>query len=90
MNEIQLTAYQKKLKRKKLNRKKREKKFKCNLFEKPSKQSPYVDYSFLDCLFKIIIQNDYRSLPVQSSQGIMRVVFQNWKSFYASLKDFKA
>ena len=90
MNEVQLAAYHKKIEKEKVKPKEERKEFKCNLFEKPSKQSPYVDYSFLDCLFKIIIQNDYRSLPVQSSQGIMRVVFQNWKSFYASLKDFKA
>ena len=34
-------------------------------------------------------QNDYRSLPAQSSQAVMKIVFQNWKSFFASLKDYK-
>ena len=90
MNKVQLAAYRKKVEKEKVKPNEKRKEIKCNLFEKPSKQSPYVDYNFLDCLFKIIAQNDYRSLPVQSSQGIMRVVFQNWKSFYASLKDFKA
>ena len=40
---------------------------KCNLFETPTKENPYVDYNFLDSLFKVIAQNDYRSLPAQSS-----------------------
>jgi putative transposase len=35
-------------------------------------------------------QPDYRSLPTQSSQGIMKVVFQNWKSYYQSLKEYHA
>ena len=37
-----------------------------------------------------MVQQDYRSLPTQSSQGIMKTVFQNWKSFYASLREYKA
>ncbi|MFD0771552.1 RNA-guided endonuclease InsQ/TnpB family protein, partial [Bacillus sp. CGMCC 1.60114] len=48
-----------------------------------------IDYHFLDALFKVMIQNDYRALPTQSSQFIMKNVFQNWKSFFASLKDYK-
>ena len=77
------------MKRQKANQKKNRKEVKCNLFEKPSKEHPYVDYNFLDALFKFISQNDYRSLPAQSSQAVMKVVFQNWKSFFASLKDYK-
>ncbi|MBM7677050.1 hypothetical protein JOD18_002089 [Gracilibacillus alcaliphilus] len=34
-------------------------------------------------------QTDYQSLPIQSSQGIMTTVFQNWKSFYGSLQEYK-
>src|SRR5699024_6398250 len=46
-----------------------------------------VSYNFLDAIFKQIEQPDYKSLPVQNSQGVMRNVFDNWKSFFASLKD---
>ena len=35
-------------KRKKGNQRKNRKEVKCNLFEKPSKENPYVDYHFLD------------------------------------------
>lgn len=85
MNDVQKIAYEKKLQK----QKDKKKEIKCHLFEKPSKKMPYIDYNFLDSLFKITAQNDYRSLPIQSSQGVMRTVFQNWKSFFASLKDYK-
>ncbi|WP_235548799.1 RNA-guided endonuclease InsQ/TnpB family protein, partial [Paenibacillus sp. Soil522] len=31
----------------------------------------------------------YRALPAQSSQGIMKIAFQNWLSFFASMKDYR-
>ena len=89
MNEVQFIAYQKKVEKQKAKPKETRKEVKCNLFEKPSKEHPYVDYNFLDSLFKVMAQNDYRSLPAQSSQGVMKIVFDNWKSFFASLKDYK-
>ncbi|WP_214629491.1 RNA-guided endonuclease InsQ/TnpB family protein [Paenibacillus agaridevorans] len=58
-------------------------------FELPSLDKPFVSYAFLDALFKVMGQTDYRALPAQSSQGIMKVVFQNWKAFFASMKDFR-
>lgn len=89
MNEVQLIAFQKKVEKQKGKPKDKQTEVTCNLFDKPSKESPYIDYYFLDSLFKVMGQNDYRSLPTQSSQCIMKTVFQNWKSFFASLKDFK-
>ena len=58
-------------------------------FQLPSQESPFVNYRFLDALFKVMEQVDYRTLPTQSSQGVMQVVFQNWKSFFASIKDYR-
>jgi putative transposase len=58
-------------------------------FELPSKEKPFVSYNFLDALFKVMDQNDYRALPAQSSQGIMKIAFQNWLSFFASMKDYR-
>jgi putative transposase len=58
-------------------------------FQLPSQESPFVNYRFLDALFKVMEQVDYRTLPAQSSQGVMQVVFQNWKSFFASIKDYR-
>ncbi|MDR6554684.1 transposase [Paenibacillus qinlingensis] len=57
-------------------------------FQLPSQESPFVNYRFLDALFKVMEQVDYRKLPTQSSQGVMQVVFQNWKSYFASINDY--
>ncbi|KMP99070.1 transposase, partial [Bacillus wiedmannii] len=89
MNDTQLLAYQKKLEKEKLKPKEEQKEITCNLFSEPNFENPYVDYNFLDALFKAMIQNDYRALPTQCSQSIMKGLFQNWKSFFASLKDYK-
>ncbi|MGP7816328.1 RNA-guided endonuclease InsQ/TnpB family protein [Niallia sp. 01092] len=89
MNDVQKEAFEKKAAKEETKPKEKRKKIKCNLFEEFTKENPYVDYHFLDSFFKIVSQPDYRSLPVQSSQGIMKNVFQNWKSFFASLKEYK-
>ena len=89
INDHQLSIYQKKVDKEKAKPVEERKEIKCHLFEEPSKENPYVHYNFLDALFKSMIQKDYRSLPTQSSQGVMKTVFQNWKSFYASLREYK-
>jgi putative transposase len=61
----------------------------ATLFAKPSKKKNLITYRFLDALFKTSKQNDYMELPGQVNQQVMRVVFQNWKSFFSSLKDYK-
>ena len=90
INDNQLSIYRKKTEKEQAKPVEKRKEIKCNLFEEPSKENPYVDYNFLDALFKSMVQQDYRSLPTQSSQGVMKTVFQNWKSFYASLREYKA
>lgn len=59
------------------------------LFEKPSEKKNLITYGFLDALFKVSKQKDYMALPGQVNQQVMRVVFQNWKSFFKSLKEYK-
>ncbi|MGO4370645.1 RNA-guided endonuclease InsQ/TnpB family protein [Paenibacillus sp. MCAF20] len=58
-------------------------------FKVPTRTNPFISYSLLDGLFKVMGQADYRALPAQSSQGIMKVVFQNWRSFFASIRDYR-
>lgn len=58
-------------------------------FKLPSKEKSFVSYNFLDALFKVMDQSDYRALPAQSSQGIMKIAFQNWLSFFASIKNYR-
>ncbi|WP_442854529.1 RNA-guided endonuclease InsQ/TnpB family protein [Bacillus sp. SJS] len=90
MNKTQLLAYEKKRSKEETKPLDQQKDIKCNLFTEPSNEKPYVNYHFLDGFFKAAVQPDYRSLPTQSSQGVMKTVFQNWKSFYASLREYKA
>lgn len=59
------------------------------LFQVPSKERKMTSYGFLDCLFKVTNQSDYLSLPGQVNQQVMKVVVQNWKSFFRSIKDYK-
>ncbi|WP_020616893.1 RNA-guided endonuclease InsQ/TnpB family protein [Paenibacillus daejeonensis] len=58
-------------------------------FVLPTPEQPFLSYAFLDALFKVMEQPDYRSLAAQSSQGILKLVFQNWASFFASMKDYR-
>lgn len=62
MNDVQLSVYQKNIEKQKSRLKEKRKEVKCNFFVKPSKEEPYVDYNFLNALFKLISQKDYRSL----------------------------
>jgi len=56
----------------------------ANTFELPTKEKPFLSYNFLDCLFKVIKQPDYKALPAQSSQGTMTKVYDDWSSFFAA------
>ena len=90
MNERQLEAHQKRLRKQLLRSADQRKESHFHLFELPSRASPYVDYAFLDCLFKVTEQADYRALPTQCSQWVMKGVFANWSSFFASMKEYRA
>ena len=89
MNDRQQLSYERRLAKEKEKAVEDQKEIKCNVFEAPSKDKPYVDYHFLDALFKSMVQQDYRALPTQTSQGVMKTVFQNWKSFYGSLRAYR-
>ncbi|MFE1627018.1 RNA-guided endonuclease InsQ/TnpB family protein [Brevibacillus reuszeri] len=89
MNEAKLLAYEKKVAKELLKPADERKRVKPTLFSLPKKESPMVSYFFLDALFKAMGQENYRSLPTQSSQNIMKGVFHNWKSFFASRKAYQ-
>lgn len=57
-------------------------------FEK-LKEGSFLNYELLEGIFKITDQVDYRKLPGQVNQQVMKLVFKNWKSFFASIKDYK-
>ena len=89
MNERQLQAYQSRVAKEQLKPVEERQEIRCNQFALPSEESPWIDYHFLDSLFKVMEQPDYRALPTQSSQWVMKSVLQNWKSFFASVKDYR-
>ncbi|QST02066.1 IS200/IS605 family element transposase accessory protein TnpB (plasmid) [Pontibacillus sp. ALD_SL1] len=89
MNENQLLAYKRKLEKENKKPKEERKEIKANLFQLPTKEKPFLSYGFLDALFKRTGQADYRSLPTQSSQWIMKSAFEDWKNFFKSLRDYK-
>ena len=89
MNERQLQAFQSRVAKEQLKPVEERQEIRCNQFELPSEESPWIDYHFLDSLFKVMEQPDYRALPTQSSQWVMKSVLQNWKSFFASVKDYR-
>lgn len=90
INITQQNAYERKLSNELKKPKERQKNVKRNLFSLPDSESPFIGYNLLDALFKSVNQPDYRAMPTQASQGIMRIVYDNWKSFFASIKDWKA
>ncbi|MGG2092596.1 transposase [Bacillus sp. S13(2024)] len=89
MNENQLHAYQKRVQKQKEKPVKEQKDIKCNLFTFPTKEKSFLSYHFLDCLFKTMKQQDYMNLPAQTNQAVMKKLYQNWKSFFASIKAYQ-
>lgn len=58
--------------------------------EMPTVGKNFLPYETLDAYFNFTKNVDYYSLPGQVNQQIMKKVIANWKSFFESLKDFKA
>ncbi len=59
------------------------------LFDKLSKESPYLSYYVLESVFKVVKQVDYVRLPAHINQHVLKQLFRDWKSFYKSLADYK-
>ncbi|MGG0275090.1 hypothetical protein [Bacillus rhizoplanae] len=89
MNENQLRAYQKRVQKQTEKPVEKRKEIKCNLFTLPTKEKSFLSYHFLDCLFKTMKQQDYINLPSQVNQAVMRKLYQNWDSFFDSIKKYK-
>jgi putative transposase len=60
--------------------------------EYPSQEKPYIGWQFIDWMIKNEKREDnpYRQLPSATSQQILKLLDQNWQSFFASIKDWKA
>jgi len=53
------------------------------------KGDKYISEFDLSKRLAILNQIDYRSLPIQTSQQVIKLLFKNWKSFYKAIKQYK-
>ena len=59
-------------------------------FREVTAENPGLSYEMMDYVFKHLRHEAYYSLPAQANQQVMKEVFEAWKSFYASVKGFRA
>jgi putative transposase len=55
----------------------------------PTKDKWMLTYNLLDGIFKLSDNEDYRNLPAQVNQQVMKQCFSDWKSYLKSLKEYK-
>ncbi|HAX74099.1 MAG TPA: transposase [Firmicutes bacterium] len=87
LNEIQETTYEKKCQKAVLEEKDLPKK--PTPHQMPTTEKWFLTYGLLDGMFKLSNNADYRSLPTQTSQAMIKLVLQDWTSYFESIKDFK-
>ena len=58
-------------------------------YEMPTKDKWMLTYNLLDGIFKLSDNEDYRNLPAQVNQQVMKQCFLDWKSYLKSLKEYK-
>ena len=58
-------------------------------YEIPTKEKWMLTYNLLDGIFKLSENVDYRALPAQVNQQVMKQCFSDWKSYLKSLKGYK-
>lgn len=86
MNEIRYKSYLKKVKKAK---EKGEKEPELQLFSMPTNENPYLNFNLVDAMFKVMTQADYRAMPSQANQQVIRKVFDDWSGFFSSLKEYR-
>ena len=90
MNEIREKSYQQALNKPwKKNNKGELVKPILKLFKMPSKENAFISYEFLEAMFKIMKQTDYKGMPSQANQQTMKKVYDDWKSFFEANKKYK-
>ena len=58
-------------------------------YEMPTKEKWMLTYNLLDGIFKLSENVDYRALPAQVNQQVMKQCFADWKCYFKSLKEYK-
>lgn len=85
--EKDLMKYKEKLKKDPTNKKLKEPKL--EQFKMPTSTEWLVSRDFLDGVFKTSNNSGYRSLPTQSSQGIIKQCLQDWSSYIELAKKYR-
>ena len=90
MNKIRKKSHEKaKIKPKKVDKNGKVINPQLKLFEIPHPEKSFIGYGFVEALFKVMKQVDYTSMPSQSNQQTMKKVYDDWKSFFEALKQYK-
>ena len=55
----------------------------------PTADCWFVSYELLDAVLKLSNNVDYYNLPAQTNQQVMRNCYNDWKSYFKSLSEFK-
>lgn len=58
-------------------------------YEMPTSQNWFLSKNLLDGVLKLENNSNYRALPAQSSQAVLELVIQAWKSYFAAIKDYR-
>lgn len=66
----------------------RKKKTQPKLLKPLSNTNKFLDKDYLDCFFREIKQSDYLSLPSQTNQKTLDVLYRDWTSFFNGIKEY--
>ncbi|MGH4140665.1 RNA-guided endonuclease InsQ/TnpB family protein [Clostridium sp.] len=90
LNEIKIVTFDKRKNYKlKSNAPKSEPKTEPKLFKSLDQENYFIGWCLLDGVFKLTKQVDYTSLPAQTNQAVLKLVNQDWKSFFNAAKEYK-
>ena len=62
---------------------------KLTRFNMPNKEKAFPSYELLDAVFKTSKNKDYKSIPSHINQSVMKNVYNNWTSYFESMKEYK-
>lgn len=60
-----------------------------NLFKELANDNSFISTDLLDSVFRHIEQVDYKSLPAQVNYHTLKLLTQDWKSFFEANKEYK-
>ncbi|WP_279146379.1 MULTISPECIES: RNA-guided endonuclease InsQ/TnpB family protein [Clostridium] len=89
LNHIKVITFEKRKNYNYTDKTKAKKKTKPALFRELDKNNSFISWCLLDGVFKLNKQADYKNLPAQTNQAVLKLLNQDWKSFFNALKEYK-